>query len=68
MIHRGRFRVEYPPVKDENGELAGEPPKPVYREVSFMRDDTGWVIDWEALVRYSSNSSSSGVTWREQCA
>ena len=51
-----RFRVEYPPVKDENGELAGEPPKPVYREVSFMRDDTGWVIDWEALVRYSSNS------------
>ena len=50
------FRVESLPVKGENGELAEEQPKPEFREVSFLRDGARWVIDWEALVRYSSNS------------
>ena len=50
------FRVEFEPVKDENGELAAKQPKPYLREVSFMPDGNRWTIDWEALVRYSPNS------------
>ena len=50
------FRVELPPVEDDDGNLTPEQPEAELREVVFMREANGWAIDWEALVRYSSNS------------
>ena len=50
------FQVDFAPVEDEDGQPVAEQPEPYFREVTFMRDENKWRIDWEALVRYSPNS------------
>ena len=50
------YIVEPAPVYDEEGELAEDQPESYTREVSFVRQDGEWKIDWENLVWHSDYS------------